>query len=85
MSIPFHKHLGIDLSSDGGWDTHVKANVSKCTVVVFSKSKPPGSWTWGEHTILSDGGWDTHVKSAISMEGRKLISFTVLLVIGILI
>ena len=30
----------------------LKANVSKCAVVVFSKSKVhiPGSWTWGEHT-----------------------------------
>ena len=29
----------------------LKANVSKCAVVVFSKSKVPGRWTWGEHTI----------------------------------
>jgi len=29
----------------------LKANVSKCAVVVFSKSTVPGSWTWGEHTI----------------------------------
>ena len=29
----------------------LKVNVSKCAVVVFSKSKVPGSWTWGEHTI----------------------------------
>ena len=31
----------------------LKANVStgKCAVVVFSKSKVPGSWSWGEHTI----------------------------------
>ena len=53
----------------------LKANVSKCAVVVFSNSKVPGSWIWGEHTIpqassycylgidfTSDGGWDTHVK-----------------------
>ena len=57
----------------------LKANVSKCAVVVFSKSKVSGSWTWGEHTIsqsssycylgidfTSDGGWDTHVKRVIS-------------------
>ena len=32
----------------------LKVNVSKCAVVVFLKSKvhTPGSWTWGEHTIL---------------------------------
>ena len=29
----------------------LKVNVSKYAVVVFSKSKVPGSWTWGEHTI----------------------------------
>ena len=29
----------------------LKANVSMCAVVVFSKSKAPGSWTCGEHTI----------------------------------
>ena len=31
----------------------LKANVSKCAVVVMSKSKvhTPGSWTWGEHTL----------------------------------
>jgi len=57
----------------------LKANASKCAVVVFSKSKVPGSWTWGEHTIsqsssycylgidfTSDGGWDTHVKRVTS-------------------
>ena len=31
-------------------------NVSKCVVVVFSKSKLPGSWIWGEHTIPRAGG-----------------------------
>ena len=49
----------------------LKANVSDCAVVVFSKSKVPGTWTWGEHTIpqassyfylgidfTSDGGWE---------------------------
>ena len=64
----------------------LKANVSKCAVVVFSKSKVPGSWTWGEHTIpqassycylgidfTSDGGWDTHVKRVIS-NGRKIVN-----------
>ena len=64
----------------------LKANVSKCAVVVFSKSKVPGSWTWGEHTIpqassycylgidfISDGGWDTHVKRVIS-NGRKKVN-----------
>ena len=63
----------------------LKANVSKCAVVVFSKSKVPGSWIWGEHTIpqasgycylgidfTSDGGWDTHVKRVIS-KGRKKV------------
>ena len=29
----------------------LKANVSKCAVVVISYSKVPGSWIWGEHTI----------------------------------
>ena len=29
----------------------LKVNVRKCAVVVFSNSKVPGSWTWGEHTI----------------------------------
>ena len=29
----------------------LKVNVSMCAVVVFSKSKAPGSWTWGEYTI----------------------------------
>ena len=76
----------------------LKANVSKCAVVVVSKSnlKAPDSWTWGEHTIpqassdcylgidLSfDGGWDTHVKRMISNGRKKLISFTVFLVTGI--
>ena len=64
----------------------MKANVSKCAVVVFSKSKVPGSWTWGEHTIpqassycylgidfTSDGGWDTHVKRVIS-NGKKKVN-----------
>ena len=64
----------------------LKVNVSKCAVVVFSKSKVPGSWTWGEHTIpqassycylgidfTSDGGWDTHVKRVIS-NGRKKVN-----------
>ena len=61
----------------------LEANVSKCAVVVFSKSKVPGSWTWGEHTIpsycylgidfTSDGGWDTHVKRVIS-NGRKKVN-----------
>ena len=64
----------------------LKANVSKCAVVVFSKSKVPGSWTWGEHTIpqassycylgidfTSDCGWDTHVKRMIS-NGRKKVN-----------
>ena len=64
----------------------LKANVSKCAVVVFSKSKVPGSWIWGEHTIpqassycylgidfTSDGGWDTHVKRVIS-NGRKKVN-----------
>ena len=64
----------------------LKANVSKCAVVVFSKSKVPGSWIWGEHTIpqassycylgidfTSDGGWDTHVKRVIS-SGRKEVN-----------
>ena len=61
----------------------LKANVSKCAVVVFSKSKVPGSWTWGEHTIpsscylgidfTSDGGWDTHVKRVIR-NGRKKVN-----------
>ena len=73
----------------------MKANVSKCAVV-FSKSKIPGSWTWGEHNIPQasrychlgidftfDGGWDTHVKRVISNGRRKVDQLTVLLVIGI--
>ena len=64
----------------------LKANVSKCAVVIFSKSKVSGSWTWGEHTIpqassycylgidfTSDGGWDTHVKRVIS-NGKKKVN-----------
>ena len=64
----------------------LKASVSKCAVVVFSKSKVPGNWTLGEHTIsqsssycylgidfTSDGGWDTHVKRVIS-NGRKKVN-----------
>ena len=64
----------------------LKANVSKCAVVVFSNSKVPGSWIWGEHTIpqassycylgidfTSDGGWDSHVKRVIS-NGRKKVN-----------
>ena len=52
----------------------------------ISKSKVPGSWTWGEHTIPQassycylgidfsfDGGWDTHVKRVIS-NGRKKVN-----------
>ena len=72
----------------------LKANVNKCAVVVFSKSKLPSSWTWGEHTIPQtpsycylgidysfDVGWDTHVKRVISNGRKKLISFSAFLVI----
>ena len=60
--------------------------VSKCAVVVFSNSKVPSSWIWGEHTIpqassycylgidfKSDGRWDNHVKRVIS-NGRKKVN-----------
>ena len=33
--------------------SRLKVNVSKCAVLVFSKSEVhiPGSWTWSEYTI----------------------------------
>ena len=71
----------------------LNTNVSKCAVVVFQRVKHLVAG-YGHSTNIklllfgtdftSDGGWDTQVKRAISIvEGRKLISFTALLVIGI--
>ena len=64
----------------------VEGKCKYCAIVVFSKSKVPGSWTWGEHTISQassccylrtdfsfDGGYDIHEKRVIS-NGKKKVN-----------
>ena len=61
----------------------LKANVSKCAVVVFSKSylvaghghtiPQASSYCYLGIDFTSDGGWDTHVKRVIS-NGREKVN-----------
>ena len=64
----------------------LKANVTKCAVMVFAKEAVEGTWKWGEHDLptvvkykylgidfASNGVWDGHIKKVLDC-GRKKVN-----------
>ena len=63
----------------------LRANVSKCAVMVFSRNMVEGDWMWGKHKLPNvssytylgvelshNGAWDLHLKKVIKTGREKV-------------